>query len=69
LCELRIEREIDTEKKVGDQRAVKTLAHVERLADTGHAPDHFTSVLANVRTRQRQKRSLMELLDRRGWPT
>ncbi|HEU5308202.1 MAG TPA: SWIM zinc finger family protein [Acidimicrobiia bacterium] len=64
-----IEREIDTKKKAGYQRAVKTLAHVERLADAGHAPDRFTSVLANVRTRHRQKRSLMELLDRRGWPT
>jgi uncharacterized Zn finger protein len=58
---------IDSKTKAGYRSAVKTLAHVRELAVTGGAPEWFDETLATVRVEHRAKRTLMDLLDQRGW--
>ncbi len=64
-----VERAIAAKNKAGYRRAVTTLAHVEQLAARGGDPDRFHTIVADVRDRHRQKRSLVALLDQRAWPT
>jgi uncharacterized Zn finger protein len=60
-----IEREIETKKKAGYQRAVKRLAHVRELEAAGGAPERFDAILADIRLRHAPKRSLIALIDQR----
>jgi uncharacterized Zn finger protein len=47
--------------------AVKLADRIRKLSATGGAPERFESFVARLRTEHGRKRSLMALLDRKGW--
>lgn len=59
--------EIDTRNNKGYRAAVDHLAAIRKLACQAGEPVRFDGVLAEVRSKHKQKRNLMALLDARGW--
>jgi uncharacterized Zn finger protein len=59
--------EIDTRDNKGYRAAVDHLAAIRKLARHAGEPARFDGVLAEVRSKHKQKRNLMALLDGRGW--
>ena len=58
---------IDTRNNKGYHAAVDHLAAVEKLARQAGEPARFDVVLTEVRSKHKQKRNLIALLDGRGW--
>jgi uncharacterized Zn finger protein len=58
---------IDKKKRNAYLAAVDLLARVRRLADSAGEPKLFTDVIERVRSEHRPKRSLMAMLDDKGW--
>ncbi len=59
--------EIDKKKRNAYLAAVDLLARIRRLADAAGQPQRFDEVIVRVRTEHRPKRSLMGMLDDKGW--
>ncbi len=59
--------EIDKKKRNAYLAAVDLLSRIRDLADSAGQSDRFTDVIERVRSEHRPKRSLMAMLDDKGW--
>jgi len=59
--------EIDKKKRNAYVAAVGLLGRIRVLADSAGQPERFNDLMERVRTEHRLKRSLMALLDDKGW--
>ncbi len=59
--------EIGKKKRNAYLMAIDLLDRIRRLADSAGQPDRFTDVIERVRSEHRPKRSLMAMLDDKGW--